>query len=124
VSVTVSSAETSTALDRERVRLLHETIAISHSARELALTADLFSERVATVAKHSPFDLDQVQGHLAQLRRNCADAQYMAETVRGQLDNNRLTWHMIQACDDTLRDAQVRLTLADLAYDRACEVAG
>src|ERR1044072_9788625 len=108
------------ALDDERGRLNALALSISHSARELALTADIYSERI----RHTPLfpeRLREIEGHLAQLRRNAADAQYLAESARHQLSEDHFTWTSASSCDVTLSDAQVRLTLADLAYDRACD---
>src|SRR6516164_6520383 len=93
-----------TNLEDERKRLNALAISIAHSARELALVSDIYSERIRQTPVF-PDRMRQVETHLAQLRRSVADAQYMAETVRQQLDEEHLTWAGIHGCDATLNDA-------------------
>ena len=116
--MTITQTDQATALELERAHLLERTIAISHAVRELALTAELFSDRVGS-REHSEHKLRVVDGHLVQLRRNCSEAQELANDVRSQIETQEFSWQQARHCDELLCDAQVRLTLADFAYDRA-----
>lgn len=99
-----------------------EAMIVLRTVEHITFDLDYFS-RTIRHRQFSPTIIADIEGHLAQARRNCAEATTIAEHIL-QVDTGDEFRQATQMHSEQIRDAFSLLTLADSAYLRAYEVAG
>jgi hypothetical protein len=118
----VASILTSQSVTADDVRT--EAAIVLRTVEHIAFDLDHFSKTVRHGTRPATV-ISDIERHLAQARRNCADATAIAEEIlQFHADSGETTPARLQLQADQIRDAFALLTLADAAYLRAFEVAG
>lgn len=100
-----------------------EATIVLRTVEHIAFDLDYFS-RTIRIKHNNATVIEDIERHLGQARRNCADATAIAEEIvkrHGSIDD--VTNTELDAQANQLRDAFALLALADAAYLRAFEIA-
>lgn len=100
-----------------------EAAIVLRTVEHIAFDLDYFSRTIRR-GVHNPTVIADIERHLGQARRNCADATAIAEHVlMNHADYEEISPTELKNEAEQLRDAFALLALADSAYLRAFEVA-
>lgn len=101
-----------------------EAVIVLRTVEHIAFDLDHFSKTIRH-GKHTGTVIADIERHLAQARRNCAEATTIAEHIlESHADEPALAAESMKLQSEQIRDAFALLALADAAYLRAYEVAG
>jgi hypothetical protein len=100
-----------------------EAVIVLRTVEHITFDLDHFSRTIRT-REHEARVITDIERHLGQARRNCADATAIAENILREHEHHEpLTPLDPHSASNQLRDAFALLALADSAYLRAFEVA-
>ena len=117
MSVTTSTPSTEIKTDELKV----EASVLIRTAEHIARDLDQFSTRIRRIPLATSRVTD-IEKHLGQARRNCAEATSIADIAQERLVES-MTDRELDVHSARLRDAYARLALADAAYLKAFEIA-
>jgi hypothetical protein len=100
-----------------------EAAIVLRTVEHITYDLDYFSRTIRT-KQHSATVINDIERHLGQARRNCAEATAIADNIlRTDEDHDSLTTQDTANATSNIRNAFALLALADSAYLRAFEVA-